>query len=378
MERISINGAEWNIKCQKQKKSCKVVLFLQRAEQRRPDLSPEQLQEKRDRGKVCDRTRNEKRLAAGLSLSRGRSSKKASAAMGWEVNKLCKQMCKAGQEALAFDLYWKVVGAPSIDRRRRTFGCRDALIAAMALVLVTAYVANLGLAIVDGEGPTIGDIAYFYEFGMCMGSFQESVDSLITDLLSARHLPKMPHLFDNGCTYSYRTPLDECETSKLGAFFKSLGAYLARKSGSILGYWGGGDGKFIDARLESLRGVTVLNLLLVMRYILGLELSGHVPQGHPLYLCRDGVCLSTDLIGRVFAPKLSQSENFKPHRGDYDAVVTRKFVCGILAARERAIQNPSRKLIWKGKELDVVALRAAWEAPEDSSYKKDLAKRRRK
>ena len=57
--------------------------------------------------------------------------------------------------------------------------------------------------------------------------------------------------------------------------------------------------------------------------------------------------------------------------------MTRKFVCGILAARERAIKNPSRKLIWKGKELDVVALRAAWEADEDSSYKRGLAKRRR-
>ena len=376
---MTINGVEWNLKCQIRGTGTKTAtLFLHRAEQRRSDLSPEQLREKRDGGKVHDRTRNEKRRAAGLSISRGHSSKKSRAAMGWEVNKLCKQMCKAGQDALAFDLYWAVAGAPSIDPRRRTFGCRDALIAAMALLLVTAYVANLGLAIVDGEGPTIGDIAYFYEFGMCMGSFQEGVDSLVTDLLSARQLPKMPHVFDNGCTYSYRTPLDECETSKLGAFFKSLGAYLSRKSGSILGYWGGGDGKFIDARLESLRGITVLNLLLVMRYILGLELSGHVPRGHPLYLCRDGVCLSTDLIGRVFAPKLSQSENFKPHRGDYDAVVTRIFVCGVLAARERAIQNPSRKLIWEGKELDVVALRAAWTAPEDSSYKKDLAKRRRK
>jgi len=99
---------------------------------------------------------------------------------------------------------------------------------------------------------------------------------------------------------------------------------------------------------------------------------------HPLYLCRDGISLSTDLIARVFCPKLAQSENFKPHYGHYDAVVTRKFVCGILAARERALKNPSRKLIWKGKELDVVALRAAWEADEDTSYKKDLAKRRRK
>ena len=248
----------------------------------------------------------------------------------------------------------------------------------MALLLVTAYALNLGLAIVDGEGPTIGDIALFYEIGGCWGYFQDGMESVVTDLLSSRYLPKMPHVFDNGRTYSYRTPLDECETSKLGAFFKSLGAYLAQKSGSILGYWGGGDGKFIDARLDSLRGITVLNLLLVMRFILGLELNGAVPVGHPLYLCRDGISLSTDLIGRVFCPKLKQSQNFKPHCGDYDAAVTRIFVCGVLAARQRALKNPSCKLIWKGKELDVVALRAAWEADEDTSYKRKQAKRRKK
>ena len=295
--------------------------------------------------------------------------------MGWEVNKLCKQMCKAGQEALAFDLYWKVVGAPSIDPRRRTFGCRDALIAAMALLLVTAYVANLGLAIVDGEGPTIGDIALFYEIGGCWGYFQDGMESVVTDLLSSRYLPKMPHVFDNGSTYNFRTPLADNRAGELGGFFSQLGAWLA-KGGSILGFWGGGDGKFIDAHHHS--NATVLNLLLVMRFILGLELNGAVPVGHPLYLCRDGISLSTDLIGRVFCPKLAQSENFKPHFGDYDAVVTRTFVCGVLAARQRALKNPSRKLIWKGKELDVVALRAAWTAPEESSYKKDLAKRRRK
>ena len=102
-------------------------------------------------------------------------------------------------------------------------------------------------------------------------------------------------------------------------------------------------------------------------------------MGHALYLCRDGVCLSTELIGRVFCPKLAQSENFRPHYGHYDAAVTRIFVCGVLAARERALKNPSRKLIWKGKELDVVALRAAWEASKDTSYKRrQEAKRQRK
>jgi hypothetical protein len=372
LDRISINGADWGVR----EREGGGGLRLARARELRPDLPPERLQEERNRDKVHQKTKVQKRAAAGQPLrNAGSGSPKARAAMGWEVNQICQEMCKAGQDALAFDLYWAVAGAPSIDPKKRTFGCRDALIAAMALVLVTAYVANLGLAIVDGEGPTIGDIALFYEIGACFGGLQDGMESYVTDLLSSRYLPKMPHVFDNGRTYSYRTPLDECETSKLGAFFKSLGAYLAQKSGSILGYWGGGDGKFIDARLDSLRGITVLNLLLVMRFILGLELNGAVPVGHPLYNCSDGVCLSTELIGRVFCPKLAQSENFKPHFGDYDAVVTRIFVCGVLAARERALKNPSRKLIWKGKELDVVALRAAWESSKYSDFK---AKRRNK
>ena len=215
----------------------------------------------------------------------------------------------------------------------------------------------------------------FYEIGGCWGNFQDGMESVVTDLLSSRYLPKTPHFFDGGRTYNFRTPLADNRAGELGGFFSQLGAWLA-KGGSILGFWGGGDGKFIDAHDHS--NATVLNLLLVMRFILGLDLGGRVPVGHPLYNCRDGVCLSTDLIGRVFAPKLAQSENFKPHYGHYDAVVTRIFVCGVLAARQRALKNPSRKLIWKGKELDVVALRAAWTAPEESSYKKDLAKRRRK
>ena len=374
---MSINGLEWHLKCQKNGKNCKgATLFLQRAEPRYHELSSERLEEKRKVDKVRDRTRNEKRVANGLSISRGgNNSKKGRAAMGWEVNQICKEMCKEGKDDLAFDLYWGVAGAPSIDLKNRTFGCRDALIAAMALLLVTAYVANLGLAIVDGEGPTIGDVALFYEIGGCWGYFQDGMESVVTDLLSSRYLPKMPHLFDNGRTYNFRTPLADNRAKELGGFFSQLGAWLA-KGGSILGFWGGGDGKFIDAHDHS--NATVLNLLLVMRFILGLDLNGAVPVGHPLYLCRDGISLSTDVIGRVFCPKLAQSENFKPHTGDYDAVVTRIFVCGVLAARERALKNPSRKLIWKGKELDVVALRAAWEADEDTAYKRDQAKRRKK
>ena len=105
MDALSINGVEWHLKCQKQGKYCKgAYLFLQRAGPRYHELSPEQLEEKRKGDKVRDRTRNEKRVAEGLPISRGNSSKKSRAAMGWEVNKLCKQMCKEGQDDLAFDL----------------------------------------------------------------------------------------------------------------------------------------------------------------------------------------------------------------------------------------------------------------------------------
>jgi hypothetical protein len=364
LDAVSINNVLWNVVIDTSK-----YLALQRARERRADMPSEKRQTERDAAnKYHKEVRVPKRAAEGLPLGNaGSKSEKASAALEWEVNKICQEMCNEGEDDLAFDTYWKVVGAPSLDLKNRTFGCRDALIAAMALLLVTAYALNLGLAIVDGEGPTIGDIALFYEIGGCWGYFQDGMESVVTDLLSSRYLPKTPHFFDGGRTYNFRTPLADNRAKELGGFFSQLGAWLA-KGGSILGFWGGGDGKFIDAHHHS--NATVLNLLLVMRFILGLELNGAVPVGHPLYLCRDGISLSTDLIGRVFCPKLKQSQNFKPHCGDYDAAVTRIFVCGVLAARQRALKNPSCKLIWKGKELDVVALRAAWTAPEDSYYKK--------
>ena len=362
---MSINGQLWIVYL----RGDLGHLVLERAKERRADMTSEKRQGVRDAfNKYHHEVTKPKRAREGKPLrNAGAGSAKARAAADWEVNKICQEMCNEGDDDLAFDLYWGVAGAPSIDPKERTFGCRDALFAAMALLLVTAYALNLGLAIVDGEGPTIGDIALFYEIGGCWGYFQDGMESVVTDLLSSRYLPKTPHFFDGGRTYNFRTPLADNRAKELGGFFSQLGAWLA-KGGSILGFWGGGDGKFIDAHHHS--NATVLNLLLVMRFILGLELNGAVPVGHPLYLCRDGISLSTDLIGRVFCPKLKQSQNFKPHCGDYDAAVTRIFVCGVLAARQRALKNPSCKLIWKGKELDVVALRAAWTAPEDSYYKK--------
>ena len=131
-----------------------------------------------------------------------------------------------------------------------------------------------------------------------------------------------------------------------------------------------------------------MNLLYVIRYMLDLESNGAVPRGHPLFNCRDGVCLSTECIGPVFCGHIKQSKNFKPHHGDYDAVVTREFVAGLCAAAERASRGIPPDLEWNGKVLDVAAVRAGWTAPEDTGYKraratgsrsaKRVAKRRRK
>ena len=119
-----------------------------------------------------------------------------------------------------------------------------------------------------------------------------------------------------------------------------------------------------------------MNLLEAIRYMLDLDLNGKVPPGHPLYNCRDGVCLSTECIGPVFCGHIKQSKNFKPHHGDYDSVVTREFVIGLCAAAERARLNRA-DLVWNGKVLDVAAVRAGWTADENSGYKRAQAKKRR-
>ena len=316
MDPVSINGQLWTVRFHSRDRN----LILERAKERREGMPSEKRQEARDASKKYHHeVAKPKRAREGKPLrNAGASNPKASAAMDWEVNKICQEMCNEGDDDLAFDLYWGVAGAPSLDPKERTFGSCSAIFAKLALILVTAFVANCGLAIIDGEGPTIGDIALFYEIGGCWGNFQDGMESVVTDLLSSRYLPKTPHFFDGGRTYNFRTPLADNRAGELGGFFSQLGAWLA-KGGSILGFWGGGDGKFIDAHDHS--NATVLNLLLVMRFILGLELNGAVPVGHALYLCRDGVSLSTELIGRVFCPKLAQSENFKPHYGVVVAVV---------------------------------------------------------
>jgi hypothetical protein len=196
------------------------------------------------------------------------------------------------------------------------------------------------------------------------------VDQLFTNLLSSRGLQKTAHRFDNGKTRNYRTPLADDRAGELQKFLARLEASLTRKGGSILGHWGGGEDKFLDAHLRDSELFTVMNLLLVIRYMLDLELNGAVPRGHPLFNCRDGVCLSTECIGPVFCPHLKQSKNFKPHHGDYDAVVTREFVAGLCAAAERASRGIPPDLTWNGKVLDVAAVRAGWTAGEDTTYKR--------
>ena len=119
-----------------------------------------------------------------------------------------------------------------------------------------------------------------------------------------------------------------------------------------------------------------MNLLEAIRYMLDLDLNGKVPPGHPLYNCRDGVCLSTECIGPVFCGHLKQSKNFKPHYGDYDSVVTREFVVGLCAAAERARLGEA-DLEWNGKVLDVAAVRAGWTADEDTCYKRRVERMKR-
>ena len=49
---------------------------------------------------------------------------------------------------------------------------------------------------------------------------------------------------------------------------------------------------------------------------------------------------------------------------------------GLCAAAERARLGEA-DLEWKGKVLDVAAVRAGWTAPENTGYKKSQAKKRR-
>ena len=108
-------------------------LALRRARERREEMTSEKRQGVRDAfNKYHHEVTKPKRAREGKPLrNAGAGSAKARAAADWEVNKICQEMCNEGDDDLAFDLYWGVAGAPSIDPKERTFGCRDALVVVM-------------------------------------------------------------------------------------------------------------------------------------------------------------------------------------------------------------------------------------------------------
>ena len=348
-------------------------------------MTSEKRQKERDAANdYHHKVRKPKRAAEGKSLRNGGASgtAKASQAAKWPFLLMLTAMCQAGHHAKAYDHLYAVFtqGGPATfdPKDPARCGSRNTRVALWVTQLFSAFTQNLALSVIDGEGPTFGLIALYYELGMCFGPARACYDQLYTNLLSSRGLPKFCR-FDNGKTRKYRTPLADNRADELQKFLDELEAYLKQKGGSILGYWGGGEKHFLDAHLDDAQSFTVMNLLEAIRYMLDLDLNGQVQRGHPMYNCRDGVCLSTECIGPVFCGHLKQSKNFKPHHGDYDSVVTREFVVGLCAAAERARLGKA-DLVWNGKVLDVAAVRAGWTADENSGYKKacERAKRLRR
>ena len=377
LDAMPINNVLWRVKIHRNGN-----LILERARERREEMTSEKRQEVRDQFNTYHKeVRVPKRAAEGKPLRNdGASGKKAAQARKWPFLIMLAAMCKEGFNAKAYDHLWAVFtqGGPSTfdPKDPARCGSRCANMARAATQLTAAFAEDLFFSVIDGEGPLLGYIALYYELGFCFGKFQDPVDQLFTNLLSSRGLRKTAHRFDNGKTRKYRTPLADNRADELQKFLDELEAYLKQKGGSILGYWGGAEDKFLDAHLDDAQSFTVMNLLEAIRYMLDLELNGAVPRGHPLYNCRDGVCLSTECIGPVFCGHIKQSKNFKPHHGDYDSVVTREFVVGLCAAAERARLGKA-DLEWNGKVLDVAAVRAGWTAPENTGYKKSQAKKRR-
>ena len=378
MDAVSINGQLWKVSLH----SKGGHLRLQRADERRADMPSEKRQAKRDAfNKYHKEVRVPKRAAAGEPLRNDGASggNKASQALKWPFLLMLIDMCKANEHAKAYDHFWAVFtqGGPSTfdPKDPARCGSRNTRVALWVTQLVAAFTQNLALSVIDGEGPSFGLIALYYELGMCFGPARACYDQLYTNILSSRGLPKFCR-FDDGKTRKYRTPLADNRADELQKFLDKLEAYLARTGGSILGYWGGGEDKFLDAHLRDSQSYTVMNLLEAIRYMLDLELNGQVPRGHPMYNCRDGVSLSTECIGPVFCGHIKQTPTFKPHHGHYDSVVTREFVIGLCAAAERARLGEA-DLKWKGKVLDVAAVRAGWTAGEDTTYKRRCERTKR-
>ena len=375
---VPINNVLWNVYVH-----TRGPLTLRRAEERRDDMPPEKRQAERDAfNKYHKEVRVPKRAAEGKPLGNASSlsgSGKARQALEWPFLLMLTAMCKANEHAKAYDHLYAVFtqGGPATfdPKDPARCGSRNTRVALWVTQLVAAFTQNLALSVIDGEGPSFGLLALYYELGMCFGPARACYDQLYTNILSSRGLPKFCR-FDNGKTRKYRTPLADNRADELQKFLDELEAYLKQKGGSILGYWGGGEKHFLDAHLDDAQSFTVMNLLEAIRYMLDLDLNGKVPPGHPLYNCRDGVCFSTECIGPVFCGHLKQSKNFRPHHGDYDSVVTREFVVGLCAAAERARLGKA-DLVWNGKVLDVAAVRAGWTADENSGYKKRCERKKR-
>ena len=206
---MSINGQLWTVRFHSRDRN----LILERAKERREDMPSEKRQEARDASKKYHHeVAKPKRAREGKPLRNDGASggNKASQALKWPFLLMLIAMCKANEHAKAYDHLYAVFtqGGPSTfdPKHPARCGSRDTRVAGWVTQLVAAFSQNLAFSVIDGEGPTFGYIALFYEIGMCFGKFQAPLDQLFTNLLSSRDLPKTARRFDNGKTSKYRTP----------------------------------------------------------------------------------------------------------------------------------------------------------------------------
>ena len=192
-------------------------------------MPSEKRQAKRDAfNKYHKEVRVPKRAAAGDALRNDGASggSKASQALKWPFLLMLIAMCKADEHAKAYDHLYAVFtqGGPSTfdPKHPARCGSRDTRVAGWVTQLMAAFTQNLAFSVIDGEGPTFGYIALFYEIGMCFGKFQAPLDQLFTNLLSSRDLPKTARRFDNGKTRKYRTPLADNRTDELQKLLDKL------------------------------------------------------------------------------------------------------------------------------------------------------------
>jgi len=218
VDAVSINGQLWKVRVHS---NCG-HLILERAPERRADMPSEKRQEARTaRNKYHHEVTKPKRAREGKALRNDGASggNKSSQALKWPFLIYLTAMCQAGQHAKAYDHLYAVFtqGGPSTfdPKHPARCGSRDTRVAGWVTQLMAAFSQNLAFSVIDGEGPTFGYIALFYEIGMCFGKFQAPLDQLFTNLLSSRGLRKTAHRFDNGKTHKYRTPLADDRAGEL-------------------------------------------------------------------------------------------------------------------------------------------------------------------